>query len=374
MEKISVAQIGVGYWGPNLLRNLDANPLCNIKYASDSSPSRRDYISKTFCRVQAVDDYHVCLEDPEIEAVVIATPVCTHHKIAMEALQAGKHILVEKPLATSVAQAEEITMLARQKNLVVMAGHTFIYHSAVRYLKELIESGELGQVRYIYSQRLNLGRIRSDVDAWWNLAPHDISIIQYLFGDPTPVSVKRHGMDYVQRGIDDVVFVNIVYPNRIMVNIHVSWLDPNRTRRMVIVGSEKMAVYDDDLKDKVMIFDKGIDRMAVLGQNMDYDHPGGFSLSHRSGLCHIPKIDYVEPLQAEISHFIDCIANGTECLTGPTHAIRVIKILSQCQKSPDVMNVSTAQPPEAGGNGTSAGAVKVQASQEKNKAEIKAAG
>lgn len=350
--KVCLAQIGVGYWGPNLLRNAAALPNAILKYACDLSEERRAYVSSKHPSVRAISDYKTCLEDPEVDAIIIATPVRTHYELAMQALKAGKHILVEKPLTTSSAQAEELSMVAHHGGKVLMAGHTFVYHAAIHYLKQLIESGELGQVRYIYSQRLNLGRIRSDVDALWNLAPHDISIIQFLLGDPSPISVARHGVDYVQHGIDDVVFVNLRYPNRIMANIHVSWLDPNRARRMTIVGSHRMAVYDDDLPEKVAIYDKGIERFAVLGQNMDYDHPTSFDFMYRSGPKSVPKIEYVEPLRTELLHFIDCIVNGTECLTGAHHATRVVRILEACG-APRRLSVDVSGGGHDGKNGES---------------------
>jgi len=218
--------------------------------------------------------------------------------------------------------------LALKKNLLVMVGHTFLFNAAVRYVKRLIDSGELGDVRYIYSQRLNLGRIRSDVDALWNLAPHDISIIQYWLGDPQPLSVVRRGVAYIQKDIEDVVFMNIIYPNNIMANIHVSWLDPQRSRLMTIVGSKKMVIYDDTVENKIAIYDKGIDRKAVLGQEMDYDNPLFQAFDHRSGDVLFPKIDFREPLKVEIDHFIDCIQIGTKCLTGMDHAKKVVQILS----------------------------------------------
>jgi len=247
----------------------------------------------------------------------------------MESLKSGKHVLVEKPMATKVAQVEQIDQLRKEMNLVAMVGHTFLYNSAVRYVKKLIDSGELGDIRYIYSQRVNLGRIRDDVDALWNLAPHDISIIQYWLDEPEPVHVTRNGMDYVQNGIDDVVFMNIEYPGNILANIHVSWLDPHKIRKMTIVGSKKMVVYDDIGENKIIIYDKGIDRLAILGKNMDFDNPDTFSFEHRSGDVFIPKVKWVEPLKTEIAHFLDCIKNGTDCITDPTHALKVVRILEE---------------------------------------------
>jgi len=325
---LNIAQIGVGYWGPNLLRNLVANMRCRVIAAVDLSGERRDYVRGLYPAVHVSKDTKEVFENQEIDAVVIATPVGTHFDLAMKALEAGKHILVEKPLATSVAEVEHIGKLADENGLVTMTGHTFLYNAAVRYIKGLIESGQLGDIRYIYSQRLNLGRIRSDVDALWNFAPHDISIIQYWLGDPTPLSVVKRGVDYIQDHIDDVVFMNIYYPNKIMANIHVSWLDPRRVRSMTVVGSKKMVVYDDTAENKVMILDKGIDRMAILGEHMDYDNLSYPTFSHRSGDILLPRINFQEPLKVEVDHFIDCIENGDECITGVDHAKKVIEILA----------------------------------------------
>jgi predicted dehydrogenase len=299
-----------------------------VKTAVDVSRERRDYVLELYPAIEVTDDINQVLQDEEIEAVVVATPVATHYSLAMQALEAGKHILVEKPLATCVAEVEQIGKIANQRNLLAMVGHTFLFNAAVRYVKELIDTDKLGQIRYICSRRLNLGRIRSDVDALWNFAPHDISIIQYWLGDPQPLSVIRRGMAYIQKDIEDVVFMNIIYPNNIMANIHVSWLDPQRARSMTIVGSKKMVVYDDTAENKIAIYDKGIDRMAVLGENMDYDNQHFRTFNQRSGDVLLPKIDFKEPLKVEIDHFIDCIQNRTECLTGVDHAKRVVEILS----------------------------------------------
>jgi len=324
---MNIAQIGVGYWGPNLLRNLVANKRCSISMVVELSKERRDYVRGLYPSIKVTDNIEELFRDPEIDGVVIATPVATHFDLAMKALESGKSILVEKPLARSVEEVEQIGRLASQKDLLAMVGHTFLFNAAVRYVKKLIGSGEVGDIRYIYSRRLNLGRIRSDVDALWNLAPHDISIIQYWLGDPKPVSVIKRGIDYIQNNVDDVVFMNILYPNRIMANIHVSWLDPLRVRSMVVVGTKKMVVYDDTAENKIAIYDKGIDRMAVLGQNMDFDNQNFSTFNHRSGDVLLPKIDFKEPLKVEIDHFIDCIQNGTECITGIEHAKKVVGIL-----------------------------------------------
>jgi predicted dehydrogenase len=299
-----------------------------VSKIADLSVARREYVQTLYPTIQVTDDAQDVFRDPLIQAVVIATPVATHFNLAIECLKAGKHVLVEKPLAQSAAEVEEIGSLSSHKNLVAMVGHTFLFNAAVRYVKKLIDSGELGDIRYIHSQRLNLGRIRSDVDALWNFAPHDISIIQYWLDDPTPLSVVKKGVDYIQSGIGDVFFMNIVYPNKIMANIHVSWLDPRKVRCITVVGSKKMVVYDDMAENKIAIYDKGIDRMAVLGEHMDYDKPNFQVFSYRAGDVLLPKIDFQEPLKVEIDHFVDCIENGVQCITGTDHAKKVVEILS----------------------------------------------
>ena len=331
-DKFVVAQLGCGYWGPNLLRNFSALKNCWVKYVVDASAERRTFVESNFPKTKALENHAAVYADPEIDAVIIATPAATHFELSLEALNAGKHVFVEKPMATKASEVDELARVAKEKNLTVMVGHTFIYNSAVRFVKKMIDAGELGEVRYIYSQRLNLGRIRSDIDALWNFAPHDISIIQYWLGDPTPVSVARNGMAYMQDGIDDVVFLSLTYPNKIMANIHVSWLDPQKVRKMIVVGSKKMVVYDDVADDKIAIYDKGIDRRAVLGENMDFDHPRPPEFNYRSGDILLPQVKFVEPLRVEAEHFLDSIKNKTTPLTGLAHARTVVSILEQASR------------------------------------------
>jgi predicted dehydrogenase len=288
-------------------------------------------VESNFPRTKAVESVATVLSDPEVDAVLIATPAGTHFSLSREALMAGKHIFVEKPLATKVAEVDELAALAQARKLVVMAGHTFIYNAAVRYVKKLIDSGDLGEVRYIYSQRLNLGRIRSDIDALWNFAPHDISIIQYWLGDPEPLSITRNGMDFMQNGVEDVVFLNMTYPGKIMANIHVSWLDPQKVRKMIVVGSRKMVVYDDIADDKIAIYDKGIDKKAVLGENMDFDSPRQVQFNYRSGDILLPQVKFTEPLRAEAEHFLDSIKNNSVPITGIAHARTVVSILERAR-------------------------------------------
>jgi len=334
MKDINLAQIGCGYWGPNLLRNYSSLPGCRVKFVVDSSPERRAFVESNFPRSKALESYQAAFADPEVDGVIISTPAGTHFQLAREALLAGKHIFVEKPLATTVAEVDALGAIAAERKLVVMAGHTFIYNAAVRYVKKLIDGGELGEIRYIYSQRLNLGRIRSDIDALWNFAPHDISIIQYWLGNPEPLDIQRRGMDYMQSGIDDVVFLSVLYPNKVIANIHVSWLDPQKVRKMIVVGSRKMVVYDDIAEDKIAIYDKGIDKRAILGHNMDFDNPRPDEFSYRSGDILLPQVKFTEPLKTEAAHFLECIRTGATPMTGIAHARTVVSTLERARPEP----------------------------------------
>jgi predicted dehydrogenase len=326
---IRIAQIGCGYWGPHLLRNLFFNKRCAVKWVVDLSSSRQKFVKETYPDIGVTDQLETVLDDQSIEAVIISTHAQSHFELARHVLRQGKHVLVEKPMAMTVAEVDELDQLASKKNRTAMVGHTLVFHPATRFLKRLIEDGELGDIRYIYNQRLNLGQIRSDIDALWNLAPHDVSVIQYILSHPTPVQIERNGKSFVQKGIDDVVFLNIYYNTGVMANVHVSWLNPQKVRKMTIVGSKKMVVYDDMSEYQLTIFDKGIDPMARIGENMPFDKPDIFKFVHRSGAIEIPKIEYKEPLTEELNHFFDCIEGKTQCETGPAHARSVIQILSQ---------------------------------------------
>ncbi|TFB09416.1 Gfo/Idh/MocA family oxidoreductase [Candidatus Marinimicrobia bacterium MT.SAG.2] len=331
MKKINVAQIGVGYWGPNLLRNLWLSNSCDVKRVVEISRERQMFVEKNYPGIEITDDINHVLNDPTIDAVVVATPVKSHFGITLAVLEAGKHILVEKPLVTSVKEVNEIRKISEIKDLIVMVGHTFLYNSAVRYIKELLEKDSIGEIRYIYCQRLNLGRIRSDVDVIWNLAPHDISIIEYWLEGANPESISCAAMDYVQDGINDVAFLNIKYPGNIIANIHVSWLEPHKTRRITIVGTKKMIVYDDVSDNKVTIFDKGIDKLAVLGEAMDFDKSEKMQYTYPSGDIHVPIFKWTEPLKVQIEHFFSVIAGREKCLTDLDHAESVIKVLEGCR-------------------------------------------
>ena len=328
---IAVAQVGCGYWGPNVLRNFSAQPGCWVKFVVEISPERQAYVRANFPKSQVVSDLDSVLKDPEIDAVIISTPASSHFELAKQVLESGKHAFVEKPLATSTEQADELVALAAKTGKTLMAGHTFLYNAAVRYAQKLLRDESLGRLYYIYSQRLNLGQVRSDVNAWWNLAPHDVSILLYLMNGELPASVSAVGVSYIQPGIEDVVFATLQWASGVTGHIHVSWLDPGKIRKMTLVGSRKMVVYDDVSDDKIMIFDKGVDRVPKIGERMDYDQSGSYQLIHRTGDIWLPKISFQEPLKTEAAHFLDCLRNGEAPLTGPKHARDVVAVLEATQ-------------------------------------------
>jgi predicted dehydrogenase len=332
-DEISIAQLGCGYWGPNLLRNFSAQPGCLVRWVADEDPKRRAYVAANFPRTKTTSSWQDVVNDPQVDAVVIATPASTHYDLAKACLEAGKHIFVEKPLAMSLKAADDLLQLAASRGLTLMLGDTFVYNAAVRHLKRLLVNGELGEIYYIYCQRLNLGLIRTDVNAWWNLAPHDISILLYLMDWELPISVSARGMDYIQPGIEDVVFATLTWASGVSAHIQVSWLDPGKTRKVTVVGSRKMVVYDDVIDNKIAVYDKGIDRIAKPGKSMDYDHFDNFQLLHRAGDISMPRIDFQEPLKVETSHFLECLRTGQTPMTGPMHGRSAVAILEAGQKS-----------------------------------------
>ena len=328
-----IAQIGCGYWGPNLLRNFSAQPNCWVKWVAELSPQRRAYVEENYPKTKTTPNWEDALNDSEVDAVIIATPASTHYELTKTALKLGKHVLVEKPLAMSTQEADELVALAAATGRILMVGHTFLYNSAVRYLKQLLEQGELGQLYYIYSQRLNLGQVRSDVNAWWNLAPHDISILLYLMDGELPISVAAQGMDYIQSGIEDVVFATLTWANQVTAHVQVSWLDPSKVRKTTLVGSRKMVVYDDVSDDKIRVLDKGVDRVPKSGERMDYDNFNNYQLFHRAGDVWLPRINFQEPLKVESAHFLECIQTDKPPLTNPVHGRDVVAVLDAAQQA-----------------------------------------
>jgi predicted dehydrogenase len=330
---LRVGQIGCGYWGPNLLRNLQANTKCNLVAVADASPERRSFVASRYLDATLHANWYDLIEDPNLQAVVVATPAATHFTIVEAALKAGKHVLVEKPMATSVAEVDELSRLADQRGLVLMVGHTFIYNDAVRRLKAIIDEGELGDIVYLYSQRLNLGQLRSDVNAWWNLAPHDVSIQLFLAGEAGRQSVSAVGRAFLQPDIEDVVVANLTWRNGIVGCIHVSWLDPHKTRQLTVVGTRKMIVYDDVSEHKLTIYEKGFDRVPRLGERMDFDTGAPPPFKMRAGAVTMPYCPVREPLSVEIDHFLDCILTGRIPETDGRHARAVVSVLEAAQAS-----------------------------------------
>jgi predicted dehydrogenase len=332
---IKLAQLGCGYWGPNLLRNFSAHADCHVKLVAEQDPKRREYVESMYPKTMTSPDWRAAIDDPEIDAIVIATPASTHYALAKAALEANKHVFTEKPLAMSLIEADELAALAGARARTLMVGDTFLYNAAVRYLKKLVQDGELGDIYYIYTQRLNLGQVRTDVNAWWNLAPHDVSILLYLMDWELPISVSAHGIDYIQPGIEDVVFANLTWASHVSAHVQVSWLDPGKTRKVTVVGSRKMVVYDDVVDDKIAVLDKGIDRVPKAGERMDYDVVNNYQLLHRAGDILLPRINLQEPLKVETGHFLHCVRTGEVPLTGPRHGRSVVSVLEAGQESLD---------------------------------------
>jgi predicted dehydrogenase len=332
---IRIAQVGVGYWGPNLARNFAATEGGELVALCDRDARRLAQIGRQLPGTRLVADYEDILADKSVDAVVIATPVATHFELAEAALSSGKHVFVEKPLATSSDECQRLIDLAEQNDRRLMVGHVFVYNAAVQAIKGYIDRGELGEIYYVYSQRLNLGQVRHDVNALWNFAPHDLSILGDWF-DADPIGVSARGYSYVQPGIEDVVFMTLDYPGGIGANIHISWLDPLKVRRMTIVGSEKMLVYDDVSADaKVTIYDRGVSRREI--DTLDDRGPirsfGEFQLLLRAGDVLIPKLAFEEPLKVECQHFVDCIRTGSAPRSDGRAGLRVVRALEAAQRA-----------------------------------------
>jgi predicted dehydrogenase len=298
MDKLRIGVIGYGYWGPNLARNLYELPSANLVAIADLREERRKQALSKFPQLVATENYQEFF-DLALDAVVISTPPATHHHIARECLEHNLHVLVEKPMTLKSGDAKDLIQLADSKCLTLMVGHTFEYNSGVITLKKLIDGGELGKIYYLDAARLNLGLYQRDSNVLWDLAPHDISILLYLLGQ-NPISVSAQGMSSISEGIYDVAYINLIFPENISAYIHVSWLDPCKVRRITVVGSKKMAVFNDiENEQKIRIYDKGVDPPAYTNGFAE------FHWSYRSGDILIPKIPFVEPLRQECQVFIE---------------------------------------------------------------------
>ncbi len=316
---IRIGHAGLGYWGPNLARNFGA--LSDLRWLCDLSPDLLGEAAKAHPQARTTSDFQDLLTDPEVDAVVIATPVVTHYELAKQALSAGKHVFVEKPQASSSAEAEELATLAQERGLVLMPGYLLLYHAALHRLKELIDGGELGDVLYLYGNRQNLGQIRRDENALWSIGAQDLSMILHLVGEE-PVEAWARGESFLRSGIEDVVFCYLRFPSGIVAHMHVSWLDPHKIRKLTVVGRDKMAVFDDMEPDrKLTVYDKGpVERPASDWQV-------------RVGDIHIPSLPKEEPLRREVAHFLALVEGEGDPLGPAREGLAVIRTLEQLQES-----------------------------------------
>ena len=325
IRPVRLAVIGYGDWGKNLVREFSQSPQAKLVACCDIRHERLLGVKKAFPNVRFMTSADEIFADESIEAVVIATSATTHAELTQQALEAGKHVFVEKPIALSPADAVRSIELARVRARCLMVGHLMRYHTAFLALKRLADSGELGSVRYIYTQRLNLGRIRKDENTLWSLAPHDVSMILELFGT-MPVRVTAHGARYVQDHLEDVVFVMLEFSDGRIAHIHLSWLDPHKIRKITVVGSQKMVTFDDmEPTEKLRIYDKGAMR--------DYDSYGDWWITLRSGDIQIPRVDLTEPLKLECEHFLECVRTGQRPLTDGDNGLQVLRVLDAAQRS-----------------------------------------
>ena len=325
-QPIKVGVIGAGYWGPNLIRNFHEIPSADLAIVCDKKPERLKHIQNLYPNVAVTTDINEVLTS-EVEAIAIATPVFTHYPIAIECLHAGKNILIEKPFAANSQQAREILHTAQKKELLAMSGHTFLYNPAVLAIKKIISSGQIGQIYYINCTRVNLGLYQPDVNVIWDLAPHDISILMFILG-LDPLSASARGGMYVKPGIHDVAHISIFFPDGIMADLRLSWLDPVKIRKITIVGSKKMLVYDDiEPVDKVRIYDKGVDIQPYS------DTLEEFHLAYRHGEVTTYPINWKEPLKLECLSFLECIRENNLCQSDGKMGLKVVQVLETAQKS-----------------------------------------
>jgi predicted dehydrogenase len=322
-RRVTVGVVGLGYWGPNIARNFAAIDGCELRWLCDSDAGARERLATSFPGARATDELDRLLQDDELDAVVLATPVPTHAELAVRVAQAGKHCFVEKPLATNVADAQAAVAAAESANRLLMVGHLLEYHPAVARLKQLVDDGELGQLYYLYGNRLNLGKLRADENALWSLGAHDVSVVLHLIGEE-PEECLAQGASYVRKGVEDVVFCSLRFPSGIVAHLHLSWLDPHKERRLTVVGARRMATFDDMLVEgKLAVYDKGFDEDArSWGEYIT-----------RSGDVFSPRIGNSEPLRLECEHFIECVRSGQTPRSDGHSGLRVVRVLEQLQHS-----------------------------------------
>ena len=320
---VKVGVVGLGYWGPNLARNFDRLPSASLSWICDSDEGARARWTPLFPDARVSGQVEDLLSDPELDAVAIATHVPSHAELAGAVLAAGKHCFVEKPLAQSAAEAEAVAEAAQRAGRVLMVGHLLEYHPGVEKLKEIADAGDLGDIHYVYSNRLNLGKLRADENALWSLGAHDVSVILRLAGEE-PSGVHAVGESYMRAGVEDVVFCYLRFPSGLAAHLHLSWLDPHKERRFTIVGSRRMATFDDmELERKVTVYDKGFDQ--------DFASYGEYIA--RSGDIWSPRVSNEEPLRIECTHFLDCVRSGAEPRSGARSGVAVVRVLEALQRS-----------------------------------------
>lgn len=324
---LKIGVIGYGYWGPNLVRNFVAQPESTVTMVADLEPTNLRKVRQLFPSVGLTEHASELIESSDVDAVAIATPVSSHFELAKAAIEAGKHVLIEKPITSACQQAQELIALAEQNQVVLMVDHTFVFTGAVRKMRQLIEDGELGELYYFDSERINLGLLQQDVNVLWDLATHDLSILLYLF-DESPASVQAIGHRHVNSAQEEMASLNLNYESGFHAHIRVSWLSPVKMRLTLIGGSRKMIVYNDvEPSEKVRVYDKGI----VL--DFGDEEVTAMKPIYRAGDVFIPELDRTEALQAETSHFLDCIRDGQQPLTGGAEGLAVVKILEAANRS-----------------------------------------
>jgi predicted dehydrogenase len=322
---LRVAVAGLGYWGPNLARNFASVPGVELAWCCDAAEASRERVAPLYPGARLTGELEEVLADDTVDAVALATPVPTHAPLAVKVLNAGKHCFVEKPMAQSVADAEAVVEAARESGRTLMVGHLLEYHPGVVKLKQLIDEGELGRIRYIYGNRLNLGKLRADENALWSLGAHDVSVLLRLTGEE-PYAVEARGESYMHEGVEDVVFCFLRFPSGLAAHLHLSWLDPHKERRFTVVGSTRMATFDDmAIEGKITLYDKGFDEQTeTYGDYIP-----------RSGDIWSPRLPNVEPLRAEVQHFVDCVRTGTAPVSDGDAGLRVVRVLEGLQQSLD---------------------------------------
>ncbi len=352
-KPVSVGVVGCGYWGPLLIRNFRDVPNCNLKAVCDASDARLKHIKRLYPEVATVPDWERFLTDFELDAIVIATPVKFHHALAQKSLLAGKHTFIEKPMAASSAECENLIEIAESKGLVLMVDHTFLFSSAVRKIAELVRAGDIGDIRYINSRRLNLGLFQKDINVAWDLAPHDISIILHILGEP-PIAVNCQGNAHVTPAVEDVTNISLTFRQKRFATIQSSWLEPRKVREMTIVGSHRMIVYDDlQTHEKIKVYDVRVERPP------HYDTFAEFQYSYHYGDSYIPHLNQEEPLKEVCRHFIDCIETGTQPATSGREGLELVRILEAASASLKANGAAVILAQSANGSSEPANALRV---------------